>query len=404
MVEKFNPAGKKEKAKSGKLGKLVRAGAIAAGLFSSERIYGQEKTPPEIEISEDEIKDGIKEQEEALKQKQEEDTLKEQEEFWLNLDTREAVRRFAEYANRDFAEHVLEYHVEKQPIYFLEEAHSLETYIDYKRILERAVEKALNNDSDCTYLLQSSTVDVYKILDNYTQFLERAAQKAIDIFPIQILRYGETLFKHLPRTSAEYFLEKAVDQYMEIFPLELILNGILVKQYLPNADRILREAAEKSIDRSAIEFFTRFLSMSSNEKIFSKETTKSLIIKVIEEDPVFILSIISKKRAQESIYYRAVSEVNSIVLDQLKFIEDDDLLSYKEKEQVAVFIDALIFDKHLTVKELFKITNNTDEALKLGEEIVSRKNYIGKQSLQKYFYQLEQKKYSQLNTTETNGD
>lgn len=372
--------------KSG-LKKMVGMGVLGATLLAPTKAKGQEiLQPPETSASET----FTEEQPQVL---QEVSPDLDREEYWLNLFTVEAFRRFPEYANKDFAKHVLEQHIEKSedPSFLFNNIQYLKTYIGYKDILRQAVDKVLSDDFYYHYLLHESSIDLYKELDNYKQILEESAQKTVSQKnnfgqdeSEQVLSNAETLFKHLTKTSAEYFLRKAVSNMVDGSPFgwDILRHSKEIKKYLPDADSILWTAAEKGIKYDANRFFLEFfLKIGNNKDVFSDEQRKELLSKIVEEDPEVFLSHFSDK---ESYWVEQITEASPYVADYLKSIAASDM-NEKEKDKVTALIDAMLFDKHLTLEEMKTIVNDPIRAKKLAEEIRSRKNYIGRQSLDRQF-------------------
>jgi hypothetical protein len=369
------------------LKKLVGVGVLGATLLTPTKAKGQEvPQPPETSASET-----YEEEEQQIPQEASPDI--DREEYWLNLFTVEAFRRFPEYANKDFAQHVLEQHIEKSedPSFLFNNIQYLKTYIGYKDILRQAVDKVLADDFYYHYLLHESSIDLYKELDNYKQILEEAAQKTVSQKnnfgqdeSEQVLSNAETLFKHLTKTSAEYFLRKAVSNMVDGSPWgwDILRHSKEIKKYLSDADSILWIAAEKGIKYDANRFFFEFfLKIQKDENVFSDERRKELLNNIVEEDPEAFLSHFSDK---ESYWAEQITETSPYIADYLKSIAASDM-NEKEKDKAAALIDAMLFDKHLTLEEMKATINDPVRAQKLALEIRSRKNYIGRQSLNRQF-------------------
>ena len=375
--------------------------AVALASLSLENgMYAETKT---LDISQHENTNVAESTTEAPTQSAENIT-KGTEKYWLSLDEGETIKRFPEYANLDFAQYVLEHCLEKNPIVFLENADSLKEYIDYKGIIKKAVEKIINFDpnpkvdeslfasstgenegrpsEDYLFLITKSGVNSYKVLDNYKDLLEQAAELALKNSPVAIFNEPEMLFEYLSPTSAQYFFEKATYSCIDTMdPLFILINGTKnIKKYLPDADSILLDVMNKFIINKAQRALTLLLSPEfSEKKVFSDEKRKELIDKAIEEDPANALLYMDDK---------TISDANPIILDYLKLIQKDESMSLEEKEQVATFVDELIYDKHLTPKELLEIIKMPAEAKKLAEEIISQQNCIGRQGLTQYLASL----------------
>ena len=379
-----------------RLRKIAGAGILGATLITPLKAKGQEPpTSPDTTASETYEDEHQVAERESL---QEASPDLDKEEYWLEMYTPEALKRFAEWGHKDFAEHLLEKHLEKtqnDPVLFLDNIQALKSYVGYKEILERSARSVLASDFYYTYLLQEALVDIYKDLDDYKNILEEAAQKSVTEKgkygkdgSDQVLRNAEVLFKHLSKTSAEYYLQRAVNNMLDdkyFVGFDLLWEAETIKKYLPNAENILWTAAQRGIEIDAVRFFIEFFRRPNNA--FSEEKTLALIDKIVEEDPDYALSFIIKEVQGEvdlSIYSKLMLKGNSSILDHLRSIAQSEMTE-NEKERTAALIDAMIFDKHLTLEEMKAIVNDPPRAAKLAAEIRSRKNFIGRQSLNRHF-------------------
>ena len=379
MTERFKPhlPTKKE---SGRFKKLVRAGALAAGLLGSTTVGAQEQ---EVVSQDTEWEESVEKQQKI----NDEEIAKTKEEYWLKLPTREILERLSEYLSQNFVEHVLEYHLEKtrnSAINFVEYADFLKPYIGYRQILRRAVETAMEDEFYCSYLLQPKLIANYSDLENYTNLLERAAEKTVDNDPEQVVFQAEGLFTHLPHMAAEHYFLKAIYK-LEDRPQTILSAGVNIKKYIPEAQsyKILSDAADKGLQQNAILFFVDFYRWGK-EKVFSPEKLRELAGQVIWEDPEYALSFLDNEQG-ESFLKQMILESNSFLLGYLYDIARSSLTN-SGKETAATFIE-IMMQENLSPEDTIKKVGNTKNAKKLAEEILSNPKCIGRQSLSRFLRQ-----------------